>query len=102
MAARDPKARSRAASIASNSYWAMVPNRTEARACARAKSPTSFEYWREWAKTQHPNATAADQLAAAKNAHSAHMRRMANASAKARAARKAGTATAANNDADAA
>lgn len=77
MAARDAKARRLNASIAANARWAREPNRTEATTAARRRSPQSFEYWREWAREQHPEMTPAGQLKAAKSAYREHMQRLA-------------------------
>lgn len=97
MAARDKVARRRNAAIAADVKWACTPNRTEATAAARAKSPVSFEYWLAWAADQHPDMDAAGQIKAAQNAHRAHQRRVSAKAVKARAAnreRKTGRAAA--------
>jgi hypothetical protein len=88
MAAKDPHVRSRSASIAANVGWAMTPNRSERASHGHRKSPVSLDYWRNWAKTQHPDMSAKDQLKAAKNAHSAYMKQMAAKSAEARRKRR--------------
>ncbi|MFB4306897.1 hypothetical protein [Actinomadura sp. GTD37] len=84
MAAKDPTARSRSARIAANVGWAMTPNRTARASHGHRKSPVSLDYWRDWAKAQHPDMSAADQLKAAKNRHKAHMQQMALKSAASR------------------
>lgn len=76
MAAKDPVVRSRAAQIASNVGWARTPNRTERAAAGFRASPMSIDYWRNWAKTTHPEMNRRDQLAAAINAHRAHQQQM--------------------------
>jgi hypothetical protein len=90
MAAKDPVARRRAASIAANTQWAQEPNRRERLANAHAKSPITFTYWRTWAAETHPDLSAADQIKAATNAHRAwQQQQAAKRSAKAKAARDA-------------
>lgn len=75
MAAKDPIARSRAASIASHSSWAVTANRSDRTAPARRASPLFIEYWRELKKQELPDSSPKDQLAAARNAHRAYTKR---------------------------
>ncbi|MFI7644270.1 hypothetical protein [Nonomuraea sp. NPDC049400] len=76
---------SKVRSIAANKSWARTPNRSERTEAARKASPTSLAYWitkiRKEGKVREE-----DVLAAAQNAHRAHMSEM---SLKAVAARRA-------------
>ncbi|KAB2347287.1 hypothetical protein [Actinomadura rudentiformis] len=70
------EARSRAASIAAHASWAQTPDRTERAAAGYHASPQSLAYWIAWAKDTHPQMPHAQQVKAAKNAYSAHMRQL--------------------------
>ena len=94
MAARDPKVRSRNASIAADVRWSMEPNPSEATAPARRASPVSLQYWITWAKTQHPNATHAQQIKAAQRRHRAFQKQVSAKAIEARRQRAAETAKA--------
>jgi hypothetical protein len=69
--------------------WAKTTNRSERAAKGYRKSPVSIDYWREWAREEHPEMAPKDQLKAAQNAYSAHMQEMAKKAVEARARRRA-------------
>ena len=88
MAANDPEARSRAASIAANTRWAFTDT-VAGTAAARAASPASLDYWERQVDPDHTLAPD-DRAARARRLQTAHRKRLAAKSAKARAARKGG------------
>lgn len=86
MAARDPEARSRSASIAANASWARTQNWTERTAAAHAASPTSYAYWLN--QVTEDGVREQDRAKAATKAHKDYMRQLSAKAAKARRRRR--------------
>ena len=99
MAARDPKVRSRNASIAADVKWSLTPNRAEGTAAARRATPIQLQYWITWAKKKHPNATHAQQIKAAESRWRAHQKQLSKKAAETRRQRAAEAAAKANQSA---
>jgi hypothetical protein len=89
MAANDPAQRTSIARTAAYTSWTNTPNWSERTAAVRRKSPVTFEYWLDKARSDFPDDSHEQSVKRATAAHRAYQQKLGRRSGEARRAKRA-------------